>query len=79
MAAPTLNEQSCRRPPLTGLAAVLEDLGTEPTTTLVGPGGERLVLPAEVFEVLRGVVDAMAGPGGDDRAGPRTPDHPGGG
>lgn len=61
MATPTL-ERTILPPaePLAGLAAVLEDLGAEPTTTLVGPNGERLVLPAEVFEVLRSVVDAMA-------------------
>ena len=31
-----------------------------PTTTLTGPNGEHLVLPAEVFEVLRDIVSAMA-------------------
>jgi excisionase family DNA binding protein len=31
-----------------------------PTTKLTGPSGEQLTLPAEVFEVLRDVVEAMA-------------------
>ena len=31
-----------------------------PSTTLTGPNGEHLVLPPEVFEVLRDVVTAMA-------------------
>ena len=31
-----------------------------PSTTLTGPSGEQLVLPPEVFEVLRDVVTAMA-------------------
>ena len=35
-------------------------LGSNPTTTLLGPGGGQLVLPPEVFAVLRGVVEAMA-------------------
>ena len=30
------------------------------STTLIGPDGERLVLPSEVFEVLRDIVAAMA-------------------
>jgi excisionase family DNA binding protein len=61
MATPTL-ERTILPPagPLAGLAAVLEDLGADPTTTLLGPDGERVVLPAEVFDVLRSVVDAMA-------------------
>jgi excisionase family DNA binding protein len=45
---------------LTGLVALLDRLGAEPTTTLSGPNGEQLVLPPEVFEVLRDVVEAMA-------------------
>jgi excisionase family DNA binding protein len=45
---------------LDALAEVLASLGAEPVTTLLGPGGEQLVLPPEVFEVLRGVVEAMA-------------------
>lgn len=46
--------------PLDALVAMLGREGAEPATTLVGPNGERLVLPPEVFEVLRDVVDAMA-------------------
>ncbi len=46
--------------PLQALATMLDGLGAEPTTTLSGPNGEHLVLPPEVFEVLRDVVDAMA-------------------
>ena len=46
--------------PLDELMAALSSLRAAPTTTLSGPNGERLVLPAEVFEVLRGVVEAMA-------------------
>ena len=45
---------------LDALVEVLAGLGAEPVTTLLGPGGEQLVLPPEVFEVLRGVVEAMA-------------------
>ena len=45
--------------PLDGLLALLS--GTEaPSTTLTSPAGQRLVLPPEVFEVLRDVVAAMA-------------------
>ncbi|MGB3409913.1 MAG: helix-turn-helix domain-containing protein [Microthrixaceae bacterium] len=61
MATPTLDRTVL--PPgesLTGLAALLDSLGVEPTTTLLGPNGEQLVLPPEVFEVLRDVVEAMA-------------------
>lgn len=46
--------------PLEALVAMLDGLGSTPTTTLSGPNGEHLVLPPEVFEVLRDVVDAMA-------------------
>ena len=45
---------------LDALVAVLSRPGAEPTTTLSGPSGERLVLPPAVFEVLRDVVAAMA-------------------
>lgn len=45
---------------LEGLVAMLGRFGAEPTTTLAGPNGEHLVLPPEVFEVLRDVVEAMA-------------------
>lgn len=61
MAAPTI-ARTVLPPtePLQALAAMLDRLGAEPTTTLSGPNGEHLVLPPEVFEVLRDVVDAMA-------------------
>ena len=61
MAAPMI-ERTVLPPaePLAALAAMLDGLGAEPTTTLSGPNGEHLVLPPEVFEVLRDVVDAMA-------------------
>jgi excisionase family DNA binding protein len=42
------------------LVAMLRRPDAEPTTTVSGPNGEQLVLPPEVFEVLRGVVEAMA-------------------
>ena len=42
------------------LVAMLSRPDAEPTTTVSGPNGEQLVLPPEVFEVLRGVVEAMA-------------------
>ncbi|MCP3934784.1 MAG: helix-turn-helix domain-containing protein [Actinomycetia bacterium] len=44
---------------LDGLLALLSD-PEAPSTTLTGPSGEQLVLPPEVFEVLRDVVAAMA-------------------
>jgi len=61
MTAPTI-ERTVLPPaePLAALAAMLDGLGAEPITTLSGPNGEHLVLPPEVFEVLRDVVDAMA-------------------
>ncbi|HEY9564769.1 MAG TPA: helix-turn-helix domain-containing protein [Nocardioides sp.] len=46
--------------PIEGLVAVLGRFGAEPITTLSGPNGEHLVLPPEVFEVLRDVLEAMA-------------------
>lgn len=46
--------------PLDRLVEVLNRIGAEPTTIISGPNGEQLVLPAEVFEVLRDVVEAMA-------------------
>ena len=46
--------------PLDALVALLRRPGAEPATMLSGPNGEQLVLPPEVFEVLRGVVEAMA-------------------
>lgn len=49
-------------PPRENLDSLLALLtGAEaPSTTLTGPSGEHLVLPPEVFEVLRDVVTAMA-------------------
>ena len=46
--------------PLDELVAALSRLDAAKNTILSGPNGERLVLPAEVLEVLRGVVAAMA-------------------
>jgi excisionase family DNA binding protein len=46
--------------PLDDLVAMLRTAGAEPSTTLSGPNGERLILPAEVFELLRDIVEAMA-------------------
>jgi excisionase family DNA binding protein len=46
--------------PLDELADQLNHLQAAPTTTLSGPNGEQLVMPAQIFEVLRGVVQAMA-------------------
>lgn len=44
-------------PEFTAAARRLLDKGS---ATLVGPEGERVVLPAEVFDVLQGVVEAMS-------------------
>ena len=47
--------------PLDELVAMLRTASAaEPLTTLSGPGGQHLILPAEVFEVLRDIVEAMA-------------------
>lgn len=45
--------------PLDELAAELHHPSAPSSTTITGPSGERIVLPAEVFEALRDVVDAM--------------------
>ena len=42
------------------LVALLGPIGAEPTATVSGPNGEHMVLPPEVFAVLRDVVQAMA-------------------
>lgn len=42
------------------LVAMLDTAGADRNTTLTGPNGEHLVVPPEIFEVLRRVVDAMA-------------------
>lgn len=43
------------------LVAMLRTASTaEPSTTLSGPNGQHLILPAAVFEVLRDIVEAMA-------------------
>jgi len=47
--------------PIGELSARLERMGAAPRTTLSGPNGEHLELPPEVFEVLRNIVEAMAG------------------
>lgn len=65
LAAPSLNvdellAEVAPTESLDELVAMLSRPGAEPTTTLSGPNGEHLVLPPEIFEVLRGVVDAMA-------------------
>jgi excisionase family DNA binding protein len=44
---------------LDALADVLHRPSAPSSTTIAGPNGEQIVLPAEVFEALRGVVDAM--------------------
>jgi excisionase family DNA binding protein len=46
--------------PLDRLVELLSRTGAQPVTTISGPNGEQLVLPAEVFEVLRDVVEAMS-------------------
>jgi excisionase family DNA binding protein len=47
--------------PLDELVAMLRTASAaEPSTTLSGPNGQHLILPAEVFEVLRDIVEAMA-------------------
>ncbi|MCY3892005.1 MAG: helix-turn-helix domain-containing protein [Acidimicrobiaceae bacterium] len=51
------------RPPKTPspeFAASVRRLLDKRSATLVGPEGERVVLPAEVFDVLRDVVDVMS-------------------
>lgn len=48
------------RIPSPEFAAAARRLLDERSATLVGPEGERVVLPAEVFDVLRGVVEAMS-------------------
>ena len=45
---------------LDALVAMLNRPDAGPTTRLSGPNGEHLVLPPEIFAVLRGVVEAMA-------------------
>ena len=45
--------------PLDNLLALLSE-AEAPNTTITGPNGEQLVLPPQVFEVLRDVVAAMA-------------------
>jgi len=47
--------------PIGELNALLERMGVAPRTTLIGPSGEHLALPPEVFDVLRNIVEAMAG------------------
>jgi len=47
--------------PIGELSALLERMGAAPHTTLSGPSGEHLALPPEVFDVLRNIVETMAG------------------
>lgn len=61
-AIPTATPERTVLPPiesLDALVAALRQPGAEPAT-LLGPNGEQLVLPPEVLEVLRDVVEAMA-------------------
>lgn len=61
MTTPTLERTVL--PPSESMGALAEVFGTfgaDPATTLTGPNGERLELPAEVFDVLRDIVAAMA-------------------
>lgn len=61
MPTPTLERTVL--PPTESLDALMETLsrpGAGQATTLSGPNGERMVLPSRVFEVLLGVVEAMA-------------------
>jgi excisionase family DNA binding protein len=46
--------------PLEGFVAAFRRFGAAPTTTLSGPNGEQLVLPPEIYEVLRDIIVAMA-------------------
>jgi len=61
MTTPTL-ERTVLPPegPLDQLLELLSRSDEGPATTISGPNGEHLVLPPEVFEVLRDVVEAMA-------------------
>jgi len=45
---------------LDDLAKRFSGLGVSPVTTVTGPDGEQLVLPGEVFEALRDIVQMMA-------------------
>lgn len=50
------------QPPSDSLDELVDALhrpGASASTTIVSPDGEHIVLPAEVFEALRNVVDAM--------------------
>lgn len=48
------------RESLDALVHLLDEPGAKPATEIRGPGGETIVLPAEVFELLRDVVKAMS-------------------
>ena len=48
------------RESLEALVHLLDRPGAKPATEIRGPGGETIVLPAEVFELLRDVVKAMS-------------------
>lgn len=63
MAVAALALEHTFRPPKTPspeFTAAARRLLDKRSATLVGPEGERVVLPAEVFDVLRGVVEAMS-------------------
>ncbi len=45
---------------LEDLAERFGGFGQEPVTKVIGPNGEEIVLPAQVFEALRGIVQLMA-------------------
>jgi excisionase family DNA binding protein len=63
MAAPLIERTVLPPEDLGRLGDVLAALTTRraPGAALVGPAGERLELPPEVFEILREVVEALAG------------------
>jgi excisionase family DNA binding protein len=49
--------------PLDELLEMFEKIATTelpPTTTISGPNGEKIILPAEIYQVLQDVVEAMS-------------------
>lgn len=59
----TLAAEHTFRPPKSPspeFSAAAKRLLDERSAALVGPDGKRVALPAEVFEVLRGVIEAMS-------------------
>jgi hypothetical protein len=63
MATPLIERTVLPPEDLGRLGGVLAALTTRraPGAALIGPDGERLELPPEVFEILREVVEALAG------------------